>query len=307
MDRIDAMQMFVTAVDEGSLAAATRRHGRSPATVTRAIALLEHYAGTTLLLRSTRRLAVTAAGERHLAAWREVLARLADVATDGFGTPLSGTIVLTAPELFGRLKVMPLVENFLQTHPKVSCRVILVNRVVNVIGEGVDLAVRLAPLPDSTLTATRIGQLRNLACASPDYLARRGSPASPEDLGRHECIGLNADSDAELWPFGKAAVRGARVRSVRVHTRISVNHQAAVIDAGLRGQGIFCALSYQVAEHIAAGRLVRILEDFEPPAVPAHIVFPSDRSHRGSVRAFIDHAASVLKKDLLRIEAVLSA
>lgn len=297
------MTLFLAAVDEGSLAAAARRHGRSPAAVTRAVALLEHHAGTTLLLRSTRRLSLTPAGERHAETWREVLLKLDEVAPDKFGAPLRGDIVLTAPELFGRLKVMPIVETFLQTYPQASIRALLVNRLVNLIGEGVDLAVRLAPLPDSTLTAIKIGQVRVLFCASPDYLAERGSPMTLSDLDRHDCIGLNAESDSELWPFSAVGERRNRVRSIRVYTRLSVNHQTAVIDAALRGQGIICARSYQVADDIVAGRLVRILTDFEPPAIPAHIVFPADRAKRGAVRAFIEHTVADLKKELLRIEA----
>lgn len=305
MDRLDAMLLFVTALDEGSLAAAARRHGRSPATVTRAVALLEHHAGTTLLLRSTRRLSLTPAGEHHLAVWREVLAKLDEVAPEKSGAALRGGIVVTAPELFGRLKVMPLVESFLRAHPRVSARFLMVNRIVNLIGEGVDVAVRFASLPDSTLTATKIGQVRILVCASADYLAHRGSPVMLGDLAGHDCIGLNADGDGELWRFNVAGARGSRLRSVRVHTRMSLNQQAAVIDAALRGQGIICARSYQVAEHIAAGRLVRILPDFEPPAVPAHVVFSSDRAKRGAVRAFIEHAVTNLRSELLRIETTL--
>src|SRR5690606_1201734 len=182
------------------LAAAARRHGRSPATVSRALALLEHFAGTTLLLRSTRRLSLTPAGERHVATWREVLLKLGEVEPEKLGAPLRGSIVWTAPELFGRLKVMPVVATFLQAHPKVTVRALLLNRLVNLIGEGVDLAIRLAPLPDSALMTTKVGQVRILFCASPEYLAERGSPETLRDLARHDCIGLNAESDAELWP-----------------------------------------------------------------------------------------------------------
>lgn len=305
MDRLDAMALFVAAVEEGSLAAAARRHGRSPAAVTRAVALLEHYTGKTLLLRSTRRLSLTAAGDRHLAIWRDVLLKLGEAEPEGSGAPLQGGIVLTAPELFGRLKVMPLVETFIRDHPLVAARVLMVNRVVNLIGEGVDLAVRLAPLPDSTLTAIKVGQVRTLLCASPDYLADRGSPMTLSDLDRHDCIGLNAEGNAELWPFSVAAERGTRVRSVRVHTRLSINNAAAAIDAALRGHGIICARSYQVAEHIAAGRLVRLLSGFEPPSAPAHIVFPPDRAKRGAVRAFVEHVVPTLKRELLHIESAI--
>ena len=306
MDRLDAMTLFVTAVDEGSLAAAARRHGRSPAAVTRAVALLEHHAGTTLLLRSTRKLSLTAAGERQMAVWRDVLSRLGEIGPEGSGAPLQGGMVLTVPELFGRLKVMPLVESFLQTHPQVSARVLMLNRIVNLLGEGVDLAVRLAPLPGSTLMAIKLGQVRTLLCASPEYLASRGAPVGLGDLGRHDCIGLNAAGDAELWPVRERAERSSRTRSVRVRTRLSVDNAAAAIDAALRGHGIVCARSYQVTEHIVAGRLVRLLVDFEPPSIPAHVVFPAERARKGTVRAFIEHATPTLRRELLHIESTLS-
>lgn len=306
MDRIDAMTLLVAAVDEGSLAAAARRHGRSPASVTRAVALLEEIAGETLLLRSSRRLSLTSAGDRHVAIWRDVLAKLGEIEPSNPAGPLGGSIALTAPELFGRLKVMPILESFLRQEPLVTARVLLVNRTVDLLGEGMDLAVRLAPLPDSTMTAIKLGELRTLVCASPDYLARAGSPAEPRDLNRHDCIGLNAEGDGELWPFRSENERGARVRSVRVPTRLSLNHAGAAIDAALRGQGLIRAKSYQVEEHIAGGRLVPVLEEFEPPPQPAHIVFHPDRAKRGPVRAFIDHAVPLLRAELRRIASKLN-
>ena len=302
MDRLDAMTLFVTAVEEGSLAAAARRHGRSPAAVTRAIALLERHAGESLLLRSTRKLNLTTAGDRHLSVWREVFAKLREIEPEDGAAPLGGSIVLTAPELFGRLKVMPLLEAFLADHPRIAARVLLVNRLVNLIGEGVDLAVRLAPLPDSALTAIRVGEVRGLLCASPDYLARAGSPAGLRDLDRHQCIGLNAEGDGELWAFDMGVGRGTRTRSVRVHTRLSVNNAAALIDAALRGHGIIHARSYQVMDHIAAGRLVRLLPHHENPPVPVHIVFPADRAGNRAVRALIERLTPHLKREL-RVES----
>ena len=306
MDRLDAMRLFVTAVDEGSLAAAARRHGRSPAAVTRAVAVLERYAGTALLLRSTRKLSLTTAGEGRLTLWRDVLTRLGEVEPEESGGSIQGGMVLTVPELFGRLRVMPLVESFLRMHPHVDARILMVNRIVNLVGEGVDLAVRLAPLPDSTLTAIKIGQVRALFCASPEYLASRVAPIGLGDLARHDCIGLNAGSDAELWPFRETAERGARARSVRVRTRLSVDNAAAAVDAALGGHGIICARSYQVAEHLAAGRLVRLLPGFEPQPIPTHVVFPPERAKKGTIRAFIEHAVPTLRRDLLQIESILS-
>lgn len=305
MDRLDAMTLFLTAVDEGSLAASARRHGRSPAAATRAVALLERYAGETLLLRSTRKLSLTAAGDRRVAIWRDVLTKLNEIGPGSPAGPLHDSIVLTAPELFGRLKVMPLVETFLWHHPQVAARVLMVNRVVDLIGEGVDLAVRLAPLPDSTLTAVKVGEVRTLLCAAPDYLARADSPATPHDLDRHDCIGLNAGGDSELWPFRAPPMQATRVRSLQVRTRLSINNAAAAIDAALRGHGIIRARSYQVAEYLAAGRLIRLLPDFEPPPTPVHLVFHPDRAKRGSLRAFIEHAGPTLRHELREIAAMV--
>ena len=305
MDRIDAMTLFVTAVTEGSLAAAARRHGRSPATVSRAVALLEELAGEPLLLRSTRQLRLTSAGDRHVTVWRDVLAKLGEIEPSSPAGPLRGNIALTAPELFGRLKVMPVLEAFLRQEPFVAARVLLVNRLVDLLGEGMDLAVRLAPLADSTMTAIKLGEVRTLVCASPKYLSRAGSPADPRELHRYECIGLNAEGDGELWPFGSASEKGARGRSVRVRTRLSINHAGAAIDAALRGQGLIRAKAYQVAGDIAARRLVPVLEAFEPPPESAHIVFHPDRGKQGPVRAFIDHAVPALRTELRRIGSKL--
>jgi len=306
MDRLDAMKLFVASVDEGSLAAAGRRHGRSAASVTRAIALLESIAGEALLLRSTRRLHLTSAGERHVAVWRDVLLRLGDIAPAPSEGPMRGSFVLTAPELFGRLKVMPVLEAFLRREPSTSARVLLVNRLVDLVGEGVDMAVRLAPLPDSTMSATKLGDVRTLVCASPDYIARCGIPATPQDLGRFDCIGLNVEGDGELWSFGSEAER-ARVRSIRVRTRLSLNNAGAGIDAAVRGLGLVRTRGYQVAEDLATGRLVTVLTAFEPPPQPAHLVFHPDRGSRGVVRAFIDHAVPALRDEFRRITAMLDA
>jgi DNA-binding transcriptional LysR family regulator len=307
MDRLDAMAMVVAAVDEGSLAAAARRYGRSAAAATRAVALMETLAGETLLLRSTRRLSLTAAGERQVVIWRDVLAKLAEGKQDAVQGPISGTIVITAPELFGRLKVMPIVETFLERHPKSAARVLMLNRMVDLVGEGIDLAVRLAPLPDSSLTAVKLGDVRRLLCASPAYLARAGGPDTPNDLGRHDCIGTNGDGDRELWAFALPDGDRGRIRSVGVGTRLALNSAGAAIDAALRGHGIVRPMSYQVAEHLAAGRLVRLLADFEPPPTPVHFVFHAEPSKRGALRAFIDHAVPRLRSELTRIGDTLAA
>lgn len=306
MDRLEAMALFVTAVDGGSLAAAARRHGRSAAAVTRAVAVLERNAGETLLLRSTRKLSLTTAGERHLVIWRNVLAMLDDLTPTSMDAPLQGRIVLTAPELFGRIAVMPLIETFLDANPGVAARALLVNRVVNLVGEGVDLAVRLASLADSSLSAIRIGEVRTLLCASPRYIVQAPVLATPADLAHHACIGLDVEAEGERWTFAGARGGPRQRRTVRVQPRLSVNNAAAAIDAALRGHGLIQARSYQVAEAVAAGRLVRLLPDWEEPAVPAHLLFPAERAAKGAVRALIDHLAPALRESLAEVETFIT-
>jgi DNA-binding transcriptional LysR family regulator len=303
MDRLEAMSLFVAAVEGGSLAAAAKRHGRPPAAVTRAVALLELNAGETLLLRSTRKLSLTASGERHLAVWREVLGMIGELAPVGTGAPLQGRVVLTAPELFGRIAAMPLIETFLQKHPLVSARVLLVNRLVNIIGEGVDLAVRLAPLADSSLSAIRIGEVRTLLCASPDYIKNAGPLTTPADLAHHTCIGLDVEAEGERWAFASPDRTTRQRRSVRVQPRLSVNNAAAAIDASLRGHGLIQARSYQVADAIGANQLRRLLPEWEEAATPAHLLFPAERAAKGAVRALIDHLVPALRRRLADVDA----
>ncbi|MBE7212419.1 MAG: LysR family transcriptional regulator [Gluconacetobacter diazotrophicus] len=294
MDRLDAMALFVAALEAGSLAGAARRLGRSPTAATRAVAMLEQQAGERLLARSTRRLRATPAGERRAEAWREVLHRLNEVEDAGAGRALGGTVTVTAPELFGRMLVMEVVEGFLRLHPGVSARVLLLNRVVDLVGEGVDVAVRLAALPDSGLAAVRVGAVRPVWCAAPDYLRRTGIPDTPAALAEHTCLGLGEDGPEQLWRF----IENGRRRSVRVRTRLACNGAGAVLDAALRGMGIAPLLSYQVAEHLAAGRLARVLEPFASEAVPVQLVFAGRERSGAATRAFVDHAAPLLRAAL---------
>lgn len=304
MDRLDAMELALAAVDEGSLAAAARRFGRSAAAATRAIALLEDAAGERLLLRSTRGLRLTEAGERHVAVWREVLARLAELRPDQTGQTISGTLVLTAPELFGRLKVSPVLESFLALHPQVQARALLLNRVVDMVGEGVDVAIRLAHLPDSSMVALRLGEVRRVVCAAPAYIARHGRPAEPGDLARHACIGTSAEGNRELWTFRRQA-GSAQLRAVPIQTQLSNTSVGAGLDAALRGHGFIHVLSYQVADDLATGRLQRVLKGFEPEAVPVHILFRTHPRRWSPVRAFVDHAVPLLRRELAQAAAVV--
>lgn len=308
MDRLEAMQMFVWAVDEGSLAGAARRMGRSAAAATRAVAMLEVAADETLLLRSTKGLRLTPAGERKLALWREVLEKLDEPGPEPANRDaVSGSLVLTAPELFGRLKVLPVVETFIEQHPHVQARLLMLNRVVDMVGEGVDLAVRLAHLEASSLVAVKLGEVRQLVCASPAYLAEHNPPRTPADLADHACIGMTPESDQELWPFKRQA-GGGRARSVRVNTSLAMNSAAASLESALRGRGVARLLSYQVADEIAAGRLQVLVSKFEPEPIPVSLVFRTAPRAGSALRYFIDYSVPILRKELKRVaESIATA
>lgn len=297
MDRLEAMSIFVAVVDSGSLAGAARKLGLSPASVTRAVTQLENTAGERLLERTTRRFAITEAGERHVSTYRLMLEELARLETGPQALDITGSVVITAPELFGRMNVMPVIEKFLTAHPRVQVRALLLNRLVDLVGEGVDIAVRLAELPDSSMSAVRIGEVRRLTCAAPSYLAERPTPTRPTDLASHWCIGLNEAGTQELWPY-RESVAAKRVRSVRVSCRIALNSAGAAIDAAERGMGIVRPLSYQVERQIAEGTLVVLLPQYEPDPIPVHLVFQPRRFDGGALRAFIDFAVPLLRKSI---------
>ncbi|MDF2097514.1 LysR family transcriptional regulator [Aquibaculum arenosum] len=295
MDRLEAMSIFLTVVETGSLAAASRKLGRSPASVTRAIAQLEESAGVRLIERTTRRFAVTEAGTRHVETYRKMLNELAHLEERSSDANISGTVVVTAPELFGRMRVMPVIESFLALYPETQARLLLMNRVVDLVGEGVDVAIRLADLPDSSMTAIKVGEIRRLTCAAPSYLAHNAPPTNPCELAFHSCIGLNEAGSQELWRY-RAGADGRRNRSVRVRCRLTLNSAGAAIDAAERGMGIVRPLSYQVERQMAAGTLVSLLDEYEPKSIPVHLVFQPRPFHGGALRAFIDHAAPLLRQ-----------
>ena len=294
VDRFEAMSIFVAVIDEGSLAAAARRLGCSRASVSRALARLESIAGERLLERTTRHFVVTEAGVRHASSYRLILAELAKLDATSQHAEVGGTVVVTAPDLFGRINVMPIVESFLESYPQTEVRCLFLNRVMDLVGEGIDIAIRLAALPDSSLTAVKVGEVRRLTCAAPSYLDRYNRPERPTDLIAHRCIGLNDAGPQVLWPYRERSPRSS-VRSVRITCKLSTNSAGAAVDAAARGLGIIRPLSYQVEEHIARGSLIPLLDEYEPEPVPVSLVFrPHDRS--GAVRAFIDHAVPRLRE-----------
>ncbi|MBK7397947.1 MAG: LysR family transcriptional regulator [Myxococcales bacterium] len=295
MDRLEAMRAFVVTVDAGSFSAAARQLRCSPASTTRAVAGLEARLGAQLLRRTTRSLALTEPGERYLTTCRRVLAELAEAeqqAAGAVGAP-QGLLTVTAPTRFGALHVRPALQRCLATHPALRARLLLLDRVVNVVDEGIDVAIRIADLPDSALVAVKVGELHRVTCASPDYLSRRGRPKAPTDLAGHACIGFSALTATDTWTFGAGKGGGRKVR-VAVRPVLTVNTAEAAVGAAVDGVGVTCALSYQVEDELRAGRLVRLLADHEPAPVPVHVVHAASATS-AKVRAFVEVAVPHLR------------
>ncbi|MFL5337697.1 MAG: LysR substrate-binding domain-containing protein [Geminicoccaceae bacterium] len=296
MDQLQAMRAFVAVADSGSFIGGARSLALSAPTVTRAVAELETRLGARLVNRTTRSLSLTEAGLRFLISTRRLLADLEEAERSAAGataTP-SGHLRVTAPLTFGRSHVMPVLAAFLREQPRVTATLVTLDRVVGLIDEGFDLAVRIASLPDSTLVARRIGEVRRLLVASPAYLQRRGAPNHPRDMAQHEVIGSEFMFPGGEWRF----TDGERPQALCVASRLTVNDALAAIMAAERGDGIAGALSYMVAPQRAAGTLVALLEPFTPAAVPVHLVFPQSRLLAAKVRAFVDFTAPRLMQAL---------
>lgn len=295
MDRLAAINVFVAIAEAGSLSAAGRRLGLPLATVSRNLSALEDHVRARLITRTTRRLVLTEPGLQYLESCRRILAELetAELRLAGDQAEPQGELAFTAPVVFGRLHVLPVVVAFLAAHPRVSARMLLVDRIVDLVEEGLDLSVRVGPLADSSLIATRVGATRYVACASPGYLAKHGTPSNPRDLTDHDCISFNTLSLPERWRF-----YGQKRQVVTVQPRLSVNTAEAAIDAAVAGVGITRVLSYQAASRLADGSLRLILEDFEPEAAPVSLLHREDRLPQAKVRSFVAFAAPLLRKAL---------
>jgi DNA-binding transcriptional LysR family regulator len=299
MDRLHELEVFVAVADAGSFARAATRLRRSPPAVTRAISALETRLGARVFNRTTRSLTLTDVGERFLDSARRVLSDLEIAEKEAVGeaaTP-QGHLTLTASVTFGRSAVAEVVADFLQQFPRVTASVVLLDRVVNLVEEGIDVAVRIGPLPDSTLMARRVGAVRRVLVASPDYLLRRGTPAQPADLKAHAMIGFTGLMPHREWRFGDGQGRG----SVGLSSVFEINDAVAALHAAERGHGITIALSYMVHDQIGAGRLVQVLEAITPPPQPVHLVHAQTRIVAPKIRAFVDFAAPRLKAVLDRI------
>lgn len=297
MDRLRAMSVFVAVADKGSLSAAARTLGEPLSNVSRMLAQLEAFLGCTLLDRSTRRMALTGAGSDYLETCRQVFELLEESETRiaGQAAELSGNLAITAPVAFGRLHVLPVVSEFLATYPRIKARMLLVDRVVDLLEEEIDVALRIGDLPDSSMLATRVGTLRIVTCAAPGYLAEQGTPASPASLAQHDCVTFAGLPGGLRWVF-KSRRHGRS--SVRVRSRLAVNSADAAVAAAIAGVGVTRVLSYQASDALKSGRLVPVLRQFEETPIPVHIVYRPTRSENPRVRAFVEFAAERLRTHL---------
>ncbi|BCM21917.1 LysR family transcriptional regulator [Mesorhizobium sp. J8] len=298
MDRLDAMSLFVATVEAGSLSAAARRAGVPLATVSRKLSDLEKHLGTRLLNRSTRRLALSDAGRSYLAACRRILDEVSEaerMAAGEYSSP-TGELVITAPVVFGRLHVLPVITGFLAVYPQVDVRLTLSDRITQLVEEHIDLAVRIGELPDSTMVATRVGSIRRIVCASPAYLALHGTPMKPPELAGHNCVTFEGLASPATWNFGASKTE----TTIPVRSRLQVNTAEAAIDAAIAGLGLTKVLSYQADDAVRAGALRVVLEPFEPPPWPVSLVHAGQGRLPVKLRAFLDFAAPRLKERLAR-------
>jgi DNA-binding transcriptional LysR family regulator len=295
MDRLDAMKVFVVAVDEGSLAGAGRKLGRSPAAVSRAIAFLEARVGAELLHRTTRSIKLSEEGERYVAVCRRVLTELdeAEFIAAGPRAAPRGTLTLTAPVTSGEIVLRPILDAFLDAYPTVSARLLLFDRPVNLIEEGIDVALRIAHLADSAMVATRVGEVRRVVVAAPRYLKQHPRIEEPADLAKHQIIAMAHVPNS--WTF--VPLPGSAVpRTVQFAPRLVLNSIRAAVASAVAGRGVARLLSYQVAEQVRQGELEILLAHHEDPVMPVHVIAPQGRASVPKVRAFLDFAVPRLKK-----------
>ncbi|EJO28709.1 LysR family transcriptional regulator [Achromobacter marplatensis] len=301
MNRFHEMTVFLAVAEARSFAAAARRLEMSAPTVTRSVAALEHRLGILLLVRTTRSLRLTEAGERYAADCRRILddvEQADDAAAGVMGAP-RGALSITAPAFFGELHVMPAVLGYLRAHREVSVRTLLVDRVVNLLDEGVDVAVRIGALPDSTLTAVPVGQVRRVVCAAPAFLQEHGEPKDLDALPRFCTITAAMEGRGTQWRFQQ----DGQARRLSVDSQLTVTSFQAAVLAACEGWGLTQVVSYQVARHLASGALQVVLRDFELPPMPVHVVYPEGRKSSAKVRSFVDFCVDALRRDLATLPA----
>lgn len=298
MDRLEAMSILVASVEEGSFSAAGRKLGVPLPTISRKVADLEGHLKVRLLVRSTRKLALTEAGHAYVAACKRILDDIdqAEAQVSGEYTLPRGELTITAPISFGRLHVLPVVNEFLKQFPEITIRMLLSDRNADLVDQHIDMAVRIGDLPDSNLVATRVGTVRRVMCASPAYLADHGTPKKPDDLARHQCIFFSGLGTGASWNFKS---RGQSTTAVHPPCRLHINTAEAAIDAAIAGVGLTNVLSYQAARAVSEGRLTIILKDFEPKPLPVHLL----HAHQGvsplKMRRFLEFAAPRIRLSVL--------
>ncbi len=292
MDRIQALEVFIAVAEARSFAGGARKTGLSAPSVTRGINSLEDRLGARLFTRTTRRVRLTDVGQAYLEDARQILEHLqaANDAAAGAATNPVGQLRLTCSHEFGRIYVMPILTEFLSLYPDVSVDVVMVDRIVNLVEEGFDIAVRIGHLPSSDLSAIKVGRVRRVVCGSPDYFARNDMPLSPEELKAHSTIAISPVSPSPEWRFG---YRMDQV--VRVDSRLTVSSVASGIEVARKGWGLTRVLSYQIGPDLENGAMQTVLEDFEPEPLPIHLVHVEGRRAAAKVRAFVDLASQRLR------------
>jgi DNA-binding transcriptional LysR family regulator len=304
MDRLEELQVFLAIAEAGSMAAAAHKLRRSPSAVTRILNALEQRVGVRLFERSTRRLTSTDDGLRLAEQARRLLADYDIVVREHHQAAPRGLLRVTAPVVFGRRHLAPVVTKFLMRYPEVQIDLILADRNMDLIENGFDLALRIGPLDNSGLVARKLGEVRRVTVASPDYLQRHGEPATPADLARHELILATAIRGFAEWRYRV----GTREQIVRFAPRLQLNDVEAMLNAVREGFGIARPLSYQAAPDLHAGTLVRLLCDYEPEPSPVHLVFLSARHMAPRLRTFIDFAVEEFARlELIREPVPFSA
>lgn len=295
MDYLDSLRTFVAIADAGSLIGGARRRRVSAPTATRALASLEARLGAKLITRTTRSLRLTEAGQQFLAETRPALAALdaAEAGVTGRRARPEGLLSVTAPELFGERYIAPLVFEFLDAHPQVSVRALFGNRLVHLVDEGFDVALRIGRLPDSGMIAVPVGSMRVLLVAAPSYLARKGVPRAPSDLREHMAVALSIEGQEHIArdPLDRRRAK----RNDSAVERLVVNTNSVKVAAAVAGQGIARALAYQVDREVRDGSLRILLSAHEPPAVPVHLIYPEGRASSAKVREFLALAVPRLR------------
>lgn len=293
MDRLESMSVFVAVVAAGSFSAASRQLRMPLPTVSRKVADIEAHLQAKLLVRSTRKLVLTESGQAYLEDCKRILEAVtaAELGASGEYNAPQGELTITAPIVFGRLHVTPVVTEFLRAYERVDVRLLLADRTLNLVEDRVDLAVRIGPLPDSRLVASKVGQIRRVVCASPAYLKEHGTPRTPQDLLQHECVTFAGLTDAGSWSFRDR-------QTVHVHSRLATSTAEAAIDATIAGIGLTCTLSYQIAAAVKAGQLAVVLRKFEPAPLPVSLIYVRESRITAKLRAFIDFAGPRLRARL---------